>query len=445
MEIGQTTPKQSTQPFGFNVIGYVSGNLGVGVTARNVINVLLEKGLRIAIYDIDPGLGRGKHDLSFDEYTVESVEELPYAINLFILPPATLSLVLLDYSPLVLRRDCLNVAFTMWELTVLPNTWKQALQFFDVLVAESDFIRYAFEFNLSKVLTVSACHPIYLPNNIRHSRESFGLPENKVIFVTSFEPHSDPQRKNPFAVIEAFQRALDDDSSAHLVIKMNNTLVDGKEHPIVQALRECCSDHSRIQLIAETLSYPEVLSLYASCDVFVSLHRSEGLGLGLMEAMALGKPVIATAWSGNMSYMDHTNSCLVGYQLISVEESIEAYKKELVGVNAVWANPDIEDAAAWMKKLANAPQLRASIGRKAAEDMVRFQEQAEGGHFIEELQTIWEHQAFLPRHSERRYHDLQKLRKAKHEHDLSQLSHTKRMEWKLRRFLDRYIFWRFCT
>src|SRR6185369_6274208 len=103
----------------------------------------------------------------------------------------------------------------------------------------------------------------------------------------------------------------------------------------------------------ESLGYDSVLSLYASLDVYLSLHRSEGLGLGLMEAMALGKPVIATGWSGNMSFMNHTNGCLVGYDLVPVAQTAthRYYQREFLGADTVWAEPHIDEASAWMTKL----------------------------------------------------------------------------------------------
>jgi len=385
---------------GFNVIGCISGNLGIGVTARNIVHLLRERDCSVATFDIDPGSNRGKYDLSFAQYEVKALDELPYAINLIVLPPDFLS-EFLNKPSLILGRCRLNVGFSPWELAVLPKAWSGWLQLLDVVVAESDFIRYTFERHLSGVATISAPHPIFIPDGIQPSRSRFGLPEDAVLFINSFEPHSDPRRKNPFAVIDAFRHAFDHDERAHLIIKLNNARVDGQAHPIVSELRDRAGANPRIHLFEETLSYSEVLSLYASCDAYVSLHRAEGLGLGLMEAMALGKPVIATAWSGNMSYMNHTNSCLVSYKLIPVDGDHSAYKKELFGGDAFWADACTEEAAAWMKKLVDDPGLRISIGKRAATDMARYQEKAKQGTFIDELQQIWQHRIFLPEPFER--------------------------------------------
>ncbi|MEI7863088.1 MAG: glycosyltransferase, partial [Planctomycetota bacterium] len=113
------------------------------------------------------------------------------------------------------------------------------------------------------------------------------------------------------------------------------------------------------------LPYAEVLSLAASCDAYVSLHRSEGLGLNLLEAMLLGKPVIATGWSGNMDFMSRADSCPVGYDLVPVRGRHPAYQPEAIGPGQVWAEPRVSEAADWMRRLATDPVLRSEIGNCA--------------------------------------------------------------------------------
>jgi glycosyltransferase involved in cell wall biosynthesis len=265
------------------------------------------------------------------------------------------------------------------------------------------------------------------------------LPEDGVLFVLSFEPNSDIQRKNPFAAIEAFTQAFAGDSRSHMVIKVNNTSTGGAK---AEELSRFCAGRERIHVIDQTLSYVDVLSLYASCDVFVSLHRSEGHGLGLMEAMALGKPTIATAWSGNMSFMDHTNSCLVGYDLIPVEGTLSVYRKEYLDMEGVWANPDIAEAAAWMKKLADEEDLRIAIGRKAATDMARYQNNAREGGFIDELRAIWEQHSFLP---SRHYRQGPHIRQLWEASATSRPSLVKRFRRGIRRSLEQHVLWRFRT
>ena len=333
------------------------------------------------------------------------------------------------------------------ELPVLSEISKAALTLLDAVVSVTDFIRYVIEFNVPNVFTVSAFHPLSLPAPIEASRKDFHLPADEVLFITSFEPYSDARRKNPLAVIEAFERATASDGRGHLILNLNNALVNGRYHPSVGEIIARRRDHPRIRLMTETLSYPEVLRLYASCDVFVSLHRAEGLGLGLMEAMSLGKPVIATAWSGNLSFMNHSNSCLVSCNLIPVETSVSAYTKEYLGMDALWADPNVEEAAAWITKLISEPSLRARIGKRAAEDMANYQDRARKAEFLDELIKIKEHRSVTVNHMAEKTRQLEFLRKLialqNQRHSQTTLTVTQRAYDGIKRLLDRHLLWRF--
>ena len=427
------------RPFGFNVIGPLSANVGLAVSARNVAAVLLRRGFPIAILDIDPGRGRGGHDLTYEALTVKSAAELPYAVNLNLLSLTALPDFVLD-RPSLLDRDTLNVGFFVWELPVVPPVWRRALEFFDVLVAESNFIRSTFENAVSGVPTISCVHPLSLPGNVRADRTRFGLPEEAIVFVCIVDPTSDVRRKNPFAAIQAFRRGLGDEPGAWLVVKINNAAHQGRVHPLVQEIRSQCASHPRIRLVEQNLAYEEVLSLYQSCDVFVALHRSEGLGLGPMEAMALGKAVVATGWSGNMTYMDHTNACLVRYRLVPVDGVLPVYKRSFLGQEACWAEPDIEHAGAWMRRLATDSEFRRAMGRRATESIREFMRQAEQARFADELGAIWESVASLPARPAFSAADFALLREFSFERSASPIQAIAR---KGRRMLNRHLLWRF--
>jgi glycosyltransferase involved in cell wall biosynthesis len=186
----------------------------------------------------------------------------------------------------------------------------------------------------------------------------------------SFDMASDINRKNPMGAVEAFQHAFPSDDQVSLMIKVHNTHLDDSYPEHVDRLGEIASADRRILVMDEALSYADVLSLYNSCDVYVSLHRAEGLGLCLLEAMSLGKPVIATAWSGNMEFMTGDNSCLVRCSFVPVCGSTQAaYRQENIPPESRWAEPDVEQAARWMRRLAQDPELRRSIGTRAAADV----------------------------------------------------------------------------
>jgi glycosyltransferase involved in cell wall biosynthesis len=386
---------------GFNIIGNVSANTGLGVHVRNIVTLLIEKGYLIRVLDIDPTGNRRGHDQRFNDITVNSAGELPYSINLFVLQPSAVFAFLAANPEFSSAPDRLNAAVVMWELTVIPERWKRGFQSLDVVLAASDFVQGVFSENLSGLFIVPAPCPLYLPEAVAPDRARFDLADESVIFVTSFEPASDPERKNPFAAIRAFLKAFPKNGIASLVVKVNNAKLEGKLHPTIVQLHDLCREHRHIRILDEVMSYQDVLCLYASCDAFVSLHRAEGLGLGLMEAMALGKPVIATAWSGNMSFMNHTNSCLVRYELVPVRSDLLVYSQHYLGEAPYWADPSIEQAAAWMQELIRNVPLRENIGRQAANSMARYQTHAKEGRFLDELITLHQNRAFLPRLNQR--------------------------------------------
>src|SRR5438552_82314 len=306
------------RPFGFNVIGHISANVGVGVVARDAIRLIMQKGYSVATFDIDPGHGRSGHEAAYASLAATSIDELPYGISLLILSITSLPDIILE-GRFTLRHDIVNAGYFWWELPVIPEIWVKSLEQFDVLVAGSQYIRSTFERRVPGTPAVYAQHGLRDLDGIHADRAKFDLPADKVIFVCILEPTSDPERKNPFAAIRAFQSAFSSEDPAHLVINVNNAQAGGRGSDLLAQLRnEVMRLGNRVTLIKNFLTYGEVLQLYASCDVFVGLHRAEGLGLGLMEAMALGKPVIATGWSGNMTFMNHANSCLIGYRLIPV-------------------------------------------------------------------------------------------------------------------------------
>lgn len=384
---------------GFNVIGPVSGKFGVGVHVRHLLELLHANGHPMAILDFNSGPDSTGQDPRFAGLYVNSPSELPYKINLFVFDIKTLCTFLSRHSDFASRTDILNTGIIVWELTVLPAIWKQALRYIDVMLCASNFIRGTFDSCLPETLTLDAPCPVILPEGIAPARREFGLPGDQVLFISSLDIGSSLERKNPFATIEAFDQAFAGDRRAGLVIKLTNNSPGAKDaQQGLAKLKQHVRENPQIHVLDQALSYPKVLALYASCDVYVSLHRSEGLGLGPMEAMLLGKPVIATAWSGNMSYMDYTNSCPIRYTLVKVRSTHPSFDTRFVGNDALWAEPDLSQASAWMRTLAEDADLRARIGKRAATAMTEYNRDASQASFVDELKVIWEYRRFLPRH-----------------------------------------------
>ena len=196
----------------------------------------------------------------------------------------------------------LNACVPFWELPHLPAEWVDVLDAMDVVLAPTRFVKAACDEVLARP-SVHYPQAVFVPADVTPDRQRWGFGDEQCVFLLAFDLQSDLQRKNPHAAIEAFARAFGDDAGALLAIKLNTARLEASQGESLAALRATVSERANVVLIEEHLSYRDVLSLYASCDVMVSTHRSEGLGLHLMEAMSLGRAVMATGWSGNMDFM----------------------------------------------------------------------------------------------------------------------------------------------
>jgi glycosyltransferase involved in cell wall biosynthesis len=178
-----------------------------------------------------------------------------------------------------------------------------------------------------------------------HPRNFYNLPEKKFLFLFVFDFNSHLDRKNPVAILDAFVRAFpENNKDVGLVLKVMNA--DNQNFKWISFQRLVKRD-PRIILIEETLDRPDVLGLINACDAYVSLHRGEGFGRTLAEAMLYGKPVIATNYSGNVDFMMKGLSYPVDYTLQRIPR--DAYPFLELTDGAEWAEPDIDDAAMKMQ------------------------------------------------------------------------------------------------
>jgi glycosyltransferase involved in cell wall biosynthesis len=368
---------------GFNLIGFASANLGHGVALRNTAAVLEAGGHPFCVMDIDPGDNRTGHDLSLADRFVPAGRPLPYPINLFHLNPPAIEALFRDLPGLVQTKDHLNACVTFWELPKLPPGWSRVLDGLDLILAPSRFIQEALVTDVRSVPILHYPQYIRLPVSVP-ARKRWGLSEDKTVFLFSFDVSSGVSRKNPLAVMEAFREAFPP-GKAELVLKINNRGLSPAASMVVDKLKIMAGMLPGTRIIEDSLAYEELLSLYASIDVLVSLHRGEGLGLSLMECMALGKPVIATGWSGNMDFMDEGNSCLVPFKLIPLDPGSH-YHAMSQGVHQVWAEPSLDKAVEWMRRLEASHGLRREIGEKARISIGAFLEESlKGKAFAETI------------------------------------------------------------
>jgi hypothetical protein len=206
------------------------------------------------------------------------------------------------------------------------------------------------------------------------TRADLRLPEDKFLFLFSFDYLSVFDRKNPLAVIEAFRRAFEPGVGAALVLKCINHDRDPESHA---ALLEAASGHPDVEVVDRYMSSSDNNSLTSLCDCYVSLHRAEGFGLVMAEAMWLGKPVIATGYSGNLDFMTPANSLLVDHRLIPIGPGMGPYPAA-----GEWAEPDVGHAATLMRQLFDDRDAARELGSKAAADIRRTHSPRAAGEIV---------------------------------------------------------------
>jgi len=246
-------------------------------------------------------------------------------------------------------------------LGVLPHEWDYALNRMDELWAGSGFVAEAMRSSTTKAV-VKIPPPIEPTLSRAWLRSDFGLPDGRFLFLFMFDFNSYVKRKNPEGTVAAFKRAFAGRRDVGLVIKsMNGTLQPAR----LRALQSVIDGDQRILLKDEAMSRDQLLGLESAVDAFVSLHRAEGFGLGLAESMYLGKPVIGTAYSGNLEYMNESNSCLVNFDLVPLGEGDYLYADPRFR----WAEPDVDHAAHYMRRLVDDPAFRSRIAAAGQQEM----------------------------------------------------------------------------
>lgn len=358
---------------GFNLIGHLSSRSGLGSAARMTMSLIDSRGWGLALTDLESGI-QASVPVPVRNKPVVPLGAGPYPVTLLHMNPRQIMKDLLVWQPATvntLGRSFLTCA-PYWELEAFPDYWIELLRGTDCVLAPTRFIASALERAMDGVAfapeIVHFMQAVPLVEAAPNRERWFGDRAGTTVFVSSFDYSSDTARKNPWAVIDAFLRAFEGRNDATLVFKTAHALEPGA---IItrDALRARIKNDARVLVIDECLNDEDMRSLLASADAYVSLHRSEGLGLGMMESMSLGVPVIGTGWSGNMDFMTVDNSMLVPYSLVPVEADYHVEYKA-VGAKSRWAEPDLDSAARAMAMMVDNPAARRALGLRARESMI---------------------------------------------------------------------------
>lgn len=331
--------------FGVNLIGYAFGQLGIGEDARMAARALLAAEVPVTMLNFPPGADIPQNDFSMASHVSEVG---PFAFNIFCMTA-------LENGRYYAERGSrqfagrYNIGYWPWELSGWPKQWETMLDLVDEVWVST---QHTFD-----ALAPLCAKPLYLmPMAVelggvtafasrKKARASFGLPVKARLFCFSFDLNSSFHRKNPQACVDAFLQAFPLDAFAEeavgLVIKAHRP---SKRHAAWAKLKALAAKDTRIHIVERTLPRPDLLALYQACDCFVSLHRAEGFGRGIAEALQLGMHVITTGYSGNIDFCRPPAADLVRYRLIKVKKGQYPY-----GKGQVWADADVAHAAELMR------------------------------------------------------------------------------------------------
>lgn len=326
-------------------IGYVEAALGLGVSLRALINSTAETDIPFAILPYNTNVEtRFAGPFRPESYDFTNC----YAINIIETAADQLPIV---FENLGQQRigDSYNILRTYWELPYAPEKWRKFLEPIDEIWAPNVFVADAFRSIFSR--TISIIPPcVEIPEPAFCNREQFGLRADTFYFLFSFDYFSYPSRKNPIAVLRAFQAAFPSgDEPVGLVIKSTGA---ESQFPDIRAIISAAARRdSRIVIIERSLSQNEIASLINSCDCYVSLHRSEGFGLGMVEAMLCGKPVIGTDFSGSQDFLSSATGYPVANRLRPLRRGEYIHYE-----GQVWAEPDMASAIEAMRAVVSDPE-----------------------------------------------------------------------------------------
>ncbi len=350
------TPLEAEDPWGVNVAGYLRSELGIGEAARMVIGALDAAGIpAMPIQSRSvPGSRQGH------EYAFLDPASSPFPINVICVNADGVPAFLKEAGE-SFTEDRHNAGFWWWEVSTFPDEWSGSFDLLDEVWVATQHVADAIE-PVSPIPVVKVRIPVTVPSTPGYTRAELGLPEG-FLFLFLFDYHSVFGRKNPLAVVDAFASAFPPGSGPRLALKSINHESDLDNH---DRLKLAAERHPDVMVLDRYVSAAEKNAMIAACDCYVSLHRSEGFGFTPAEAMYMGKPVIATGYSGNLDFMTPANSFLVNHTMVSIGEGHWPYP-----AHGEWAEPDVEHAARLMRQVLDDPAAARQVGARAAADLRR--------------------------------------------------------------------------
>lgn len=319
---------------GINIIGYFQGEFGVAEAARNFVKACKAANIPHVLINVTTPHHRN-NDKTFTDFSINN----PYPINLLV-TNADQTDFFIEKLGKQFFENKYNIGIWSWELEEFPKKWLPYLKHFDEIWTMSSYMTNNME-KVFPVPVITMTVPISFEElKVDKKTNRFNLKNDEFIFLMIFDYASISERKNPIGTIKSFNEAFTKNENVRLIIKsINGTKFSEQEEELKKLTKQ-----ENISYISEHFSKDEILELLSSCECYVSLHRAEGLGLNIIEAMFAKKLVIATDYGGNRDIMNTNNSFPVKYQMTKIEKDLGPYKK-----GNYWAEPNIKHAAYLMK------------------------------------------------------------------------------------------------
>ncbi|MGF6414546.1 glycosyltransferase involved in cell wall biosynthesis [Paraburkholderia sp. MM5482-R2] len=334
---------------GVNVIGFPQGVLGLGEDARMAGRVLQLSSTPVTLINA-PMAGPARLEHSVDHLISD---ELKYNISLICLPAPEMVRLALEGGRKFIDAPTYKIGAWPWELPHWPSAFGKVHQMVDEIWAQSRFVQSVYS-RLGNTPVYQMPMAVEVPAPLEPKRERFGLPANEFLFYLMFDGNSWLSRKNPLAGVQAFKQAFGESSpGVGLVIKAMNVRDDD---PVWRAVLDLVAGDSRIHIVSERLSRQDSTDFMACCDAYISLHRSEGFGRVIAEAMALGQPVVVTNFSGNVDFCEPDTAFLVDGELVPLRPG-----DYLFAEGQYWCDPEVSIAAEQLKRMIDDAPLRERI------------------------------------------------------------------------------------
>lgn len=367
------TVRRVNHAYGVNVAGYLRSELGIGEVARQVISALDAAGVHSLPVGVHTPHSRQGHG-----YVTGGAERNPFPVNLVCVNADQLPVFAADAGEAFFARRY-TIGLWWWETSEFPEQYHRAFEHVDEVWAGSRFIAEAIA-AVSPVPVIHVPIPVAFRTPAPLKPGELGWPD-AFTFLFSWDYNSVFARKNPLATVAAYCAAFTEDDGTALVLKCINAEADPVNH---RRVLDAAAGRRDIVVMDAYVDPPDKDRLMSSCDCYVSLHRSEGLGLTMAEAMFHGRPVVATGYSGNADFMDAGNSFPVGYELVPIGDDAGPYP-----ATGTWAEPDVAQAARLLRHVFDDRADAAAKGAKAAADMrERYSAPVAGAAMAARLATI---------------------------------------------------------